>query len=77
MSQDVQLDVRTVPPRERHPKILDLFDSLKGGEAFQLINDHDPKPLFYFFLHERTDQFGWEYMEEGPLVWRVSISRRA
>ena len=77
MSQIKQLDVRTVQPRERHPKIFNLFDSLNSGEAFQLVNDHDPKPLYYQFLHERSNQFGWEYVEEGPLVWRVNISKSA
>ncbi len=75
MTEIRELDVRGIPPRERHPKIMQLFDTLKTGEEFQLINDHDPKPLYYFFLHERANQFEWEYVEEGPLVWRVSISR--
>ena len=34
----------------------------------ELINDHDPKPLYYQFMMERTDEFTWEYLEEGPEV---------
>lgn len=37
--------------------------------------DHDPKPLYYQFLHEREGLFGWEYLEQGPELWRVRISR--
>lgn len=69
------LDVRTITPRERHPKIFNLFDGLKPGEAFELVNDHDPKPLFYQFNAERPGQFGWDYLEQGPEVWRVRIGK--
>jgi uncharacterized protein (DUF2249 family) len=70
-----QLDVRNIPPRDRHPMIFNLFDSLQPGESFELVNDHAPKPLYYQFLHERADLFVWEYLEEGPETWRVRITR--
>jgi uncharacterized protein (DUF2249 family) len=72
-----ELDVRTIQPRERHPMIFNAFDTLQPGESFELVNDHEPKPLYYQFLHERTDMFDWEYREEGPDVWRVTITRKA
>ena len=71
-----QLDVTTVIPRERHPRIFQKFDELKNGEGFILVNDHDPKPLYYSFLHEREGQFEWEYLEQGPDVWKVKITRK-
>ena len=70
------LDVRTISPRDRHPLIFRTFDALEEGHAFELINDHDPKPLYYQFLHERPDQFIWSYLEQGPDIWRVSIQRQ-
>jgi uncharacterized protein (DUF2249 family) len=51
-----------------------MLSSFKSGEAFILVNDHDPKPLYYQFLHEREGFFIWEYLEEGPDQWRVRIS---
>lgn len=72
-----QLDVRTILPRDRHPMIFELFDTLKVGESFELVNDHAPKPLYYQFLHERTGLFEWDYLEEGPETWRVRITRTA
>ncbi len=45
------------------------------GEAFVLVNDHDPKPLYYQFTFEKPGQFTWTYQEEGPDVWRVEIGR--
>ncbi len=69
------LDVRNILPRERHPLIFQTFEALKPGESFILVNDHDPKPLYYEFHYERQGQFTWEYLEQGPEVWRVRIGR--
>lgn len=71
----VELDIRIVPPRDKHPTIFRTFDALAAGESFTLINDHDPAPLRYQFNATRTGQFDWEYVEEGPEVWRVSIKK--
>ncbi len=71
------INAQTVAPRERHPLIFQTFDHLKPGEAFLLVNDHMPRPLYYEFLHERTDQFTWEYLQQGPDEWRVLIGRKA
>lgn len=72
-----QVDVRTIAPRERHPLIFATFDALQPGESFELVNDHAPTPLYYQFLHERPDSFEWAYQEQGPDVWRVTITRKA
>ncbi len=69
------LDVRSLVPRERHPKIFAIFDGLKPGEHFILVNDHDPKPLYYQFAAERPGTFTWRYLEPGPEVWRVEIGK--
>ena len=70
------MNVTTIAPKDRHPLIFKTFDNLKNGESFVLINDHDPRPLYYSFLHERADQFDWEYLEQGPIVWKVKITRK-
>lgn len=69
------IDVRTIVPRERHPLIFSTFDTLLPGQALLLINDHDPKPLFYQFQAESNGEFTWDYLESGPEVWRVRIGR--
>lgn len=75
MTDDRRLDVRDVPPARRHTLIFDTFEALEPGTAFELVNDHDPKPLYYQFAAERTGTFSWDYLEEGPAVWRVRIGR--
>lgn len=71
------LDVRTIQPRDRHPMIFNTFDNLAPGESFDLINDHAPTPLYYQFLHERSDLFEWDALEEGPETWRIRITRKS
>jgi uncharacterized protein (DUF2249 family) len=74
---DRVLDVRVIPPREKHPAIFETFKALEVGESFVLVNDHDPKPLRYQFEFEHAGEFTWDYLEEGPVVWRVRIGRVA
>ncbi len=69
------LDVRALAPVQRHPLIFRTFEALRPGEAFELVNDHDPKPLYYQFAAERPGQFTWEYLEQGPEAWRVRIGK--
>lgn len=71
------IDVRSLPPRERHPKIFAMFDGLADGEAMLLINDHDPKPLFYQFQAERPGKVGWTPEEQGPERWVIRIEKLA
>ncbi|MDN5794756.1 MAG: DUF2249 domain-containing protein [Intrasporangium sp.] len=77
MSADPELDVRSEPPARRHDLILGTYHDLTPGAGFELVNDHDPKPLFYQFDAEYKDQFTWDYLEQGPEVWRVRIGRPA
>ena len=76
MAEPTVLDVRAIEPRNRHPLIFKTFDSLKPGEALLLVNDHDPRPLFYQFQAERPGQALWEPQEEGPERWAIRITRQ-
>lgn len=75
MSDAQTLDVRVIPPREKHPTIFRTFDALQPGTSFILVNDHDPKPLRYQFEAEREGHYTWQYLEQGPSIWRVTIGR--
>ena len=70
------IDVRTISPHERHPTIFKLFDSLAEGDAFIIVNDHDPKPLSVQLNMIHFGKGDWEYLESGPLLWRVKIGRK-
>lgn len=72
---EATVDVRSIPPVDRHPLIFQTFEALKPGQAFVLINDHDPKPLYYQFKFERDGEFSWEYEASGPQVWQVRVGK--
>jgi uncharacterized protein (DUF2249 family) len=74
---EILLDVRTIAPRDRHPRIFTTFAGLPVGGALVLVNDHDPRPLYYQFAAEQTGCFEWTYLEAGPDTWRVSIAKTA
>ena len=71
----IQLDVREEAPARRHQLIFETYGSLSAGEDFVLVNDHDPKPLYYQLAAEHAGEFAWEPLEEGPETWRVRIGR--
>lgn len=70
-----RVDVRTIAPRERHPLIFSTFGGLATGQSMELVNDHDPRPLYYQFNAEMPGEFAWDYLEQGPDTWRVAITR--
>ena len=69
------LDVRPIPHGERHGRIFATFEALGDGEAFVLVNDHDPQPLRRHFELTVPGRFSWEYVERGP-EWKVRIGKR-
>jgi uncharacterized protein (DUF2249 family) len=73
--ETVTLDVREIAPRDRHALIFRQFLDLAPGESMRLVNDHDPKPLYYQLMAEYPGQAGWAYIESGPEVWQVRITR--
>jgi uncharacterized protein (DUF2249 family) len=42
-----QLDLREIPPSQRHPKIFKAFEEVESGDALTLVNDHEPTPLYH------------------------------
>jgi uncharacterized protein (DUF2249 family) len=71
------IDVRSLVPAQRHAKIFQLVGALQPGASFILVNDHDPKPLYYQLEAEYPNQYSWTYVERGPQVWRVEIGKHA
>jgi uncharacterized protein (DUF2249 family) len=69
------IEVRTLAPAQRHSVIIQTYSEIRPEEAFEIIVDHDPKPLYYQFDFEHKGKFTWEYLENGPEVWRVRIGK--
>ena len=70
-----EIDVRTIGPQDRHLQIFGRLDALRAGEALQIVNDHDPVPLRLQLESRAPGQFQWAYLQSGPDLWRVQISK--
>lgn len=71
------LDLRAIPPHQRHPLIFRHFDALATGQSLQLVNDHDPQPLRRQFEDRADGTFEWTVVDAGPAVWRIRVTRIA
>jgi len=72
---DAVVDVRGLPRFLRHAAIMDLFDALRPGESFVIVNDHDPAPLRTHFESRTACGHAWDYLERGPAAWLVRLTR--
>jgi uncharacterized protein (DUF2249 family) len=72
------LDLREVPPPERHPRIHDAFETLDSGNTLAIVNDHEPKPLFYEFQAEveAFDADGYTVAEVEPGTFVAHLPKR-
>ena len=70
-----RIDVRDIEPTQRHPVIFSTFRGLANGESLELVNDHDPQPLHRRFELLAPNEFSWSYLQRGPELWRVAITR--
>jgi uncharacterized protein (DUF2249 family) len=71
------IDVRLLPPQERHPRVFAMLDAMPPKSAMLLISDHDPVPLRRHLAQHFSGMFDWRPVEEGPEVWRAEIRRLA
>lgn len=72
----MQLDTRQYKFEEQNKVIINAFDSLPVGDKMMLINDHDPTHVFNQLEEKRFGKFEWEYIEEGPDIWKVSLAKK-
>lgn len=75
---DQSLDLRDVEPANRHGMIFDTFDEIDAGGALEIVNDHDPKPLFYEMRAEveSFDADGYEVEERGEREFVATLPKR-
>lgn len=76
-SDPTRLDVRPVAPKDRFGLIMGTFEDLAGGATMELIVDHDPECMYFTLKATRGDEaFDFEYLERGPIDWRVLVTKR-
>jgi uncharacterized protein (DUF2249 family) len=78
MSELVQLDVRSVEPKDRFDRIMGAYEAMGTGQTLELTVDHDPKCMYYTLRATRGDDaFDFRYLENGPETWRVHVRKAA
>lgn len=68
------LDVRRLDGPDKHPTIHERFAALGPGQALTIVNDHDPKPLFYEMCAEMPDRFDAEAYRSYQADERVWVA---
>jgi uncharacterized protein (DUF2249 family) len=73
-----RLDVREIPPVDRHSKIHDTFESMDPGETLTIVNDHEPKPLYYEMAAEVPDfdEEAYAVRQEDPEKFVAEFPKR-
>jgi regulator of cell morphogenesis and NO signaling len=69
------LFVPGLEPAKKHATIFDEFDKLNEAETLLIVNDHDPKPLYFQLIAERGNIFTWDYLQQGPEQWKVALQK--
>ncbi len=70
-----ELDVRPLRKPDKHPAIFQAYDALAAGESFVLVINHDPRHLRDEFDTEHPGSHRWDYLDRGPAIWRIRISK--
>jgi uncharacterized protein (DUF2249 family) len=72
----IHLDVRPTEPKDRFETIMGAYQSLLPGSTLELVVDHDPRCMYYTLQATEGDEsFTFDYLEDGPEVWRVEVTR--
>lgn len=74
---DGVFDARAVPCSIKHGRIFDFWNQLAVGAHFDLVNDHDPVPLYYQFAAQFPGAFTWEYQDTEAEAFCIRITRLA
>jgi len=75
---EYELDLRDVAPPKRHPTIMKAFEEMESGGVLTLVNDHEPRPLYYEMKEEveSFDAEGYEVKQEGPQKFVAQIPKK-
>jgi uncharacterized protein (DUF2249 family) len=71
------IDIRRLAPAEQQAALLFAFRATGLNDAIEIVDEHDPKPLFYRLKAEMPGGFSWIYAQSGPDVWRVNVQKLA
>lgn len=74
-AQEGDLDVRSIDHSVRHARVIGVVTSLVPGESMVIAADHAPRGVIREIEMDVTGDFRFEYLAEGPSLWRLQIER--
>ena len=73
MKNETLVDITSFNPQFKNGLVFSMYEGLKEGERFILIDEQDPHLLQQQFNELDIREFDWQYLERGPKFWRVRI----
>ncbi|MEA4945027.1 MAG: DUF2249 domain-containing protein [Propionicimonas sp.] len=71
-----ELELAAIPKVMRSGAVIGGLTSMKPAQQVVLVADHDPSPLLSALNRVAPQTFDVSYLEQGPVAWRVQITRR-
>ena len=75
LSLDPRIDVREIPPGQRHETVLAAVAAVPAGGALVLVAPHAPRPLLAQIETGHPGEFALEWLQSGPEVWQLRLVR--
>jgi uncharacterized protein (DUF2249 family) len=76
MKRFTSQELHAVPPAPRRALLLDAFDALAVGNAFEIVSDHALTPIQRMLEEQRPGHVAWHDIETGPPRWLVRVERK-
>lgn len=77
MSRIASIDLRRLPPHERHMRVIASFDAMPADLTLELLSTNEPVLLQRDLQAQSLNLFTWTVVESGPEVCRVHITKLA
>jgi uncharacterized protein (DUF2249 family) len=76
MNNQIEIfDGREIPCSVKHGLIIARWRALPVGQAFVLVNDHDPVRLRNPFTKLWPETFAWNYLLQAPKEFWIEITK--
>jgi uncharacterized protein (DUF2249 family) len=77
LTEGPEFDLDDLPTASAHSAALDRLSRLRPGESVLVRRREDLQHLWASVSRAHPGEFGWVCLDEGPTVWRATITRRS
>jgi uncharacterized protein (DUF2249 family)/hemerythrin-like domain-containing protein len=76
LTEGSELDLDVLPREFAHRAALERFSRMRPGQQLLVRSSCELESLWNLLACGQPGEFGWAYLEEGPVQWRVEVTRR-